>query len=726
MSSSDPLISLHEGFADEAECATCHQSEVDALSTSHHAKAMAVANDRTVRGDFDDVTFEHDGIMTTFFRRDGDYFVRTQGPDGKQGEFAIKYTFAYEPLQQYLIDLGGGKLQAFDIAWDTEARRWFWLGNGDPANPGSTYHWTGPFYRWNRTCIDCHSTDPVSNFAPTTGSYASSYVATSIGCQSCHGPGAAHIAWARAGSMSGDKGLPEVGPDACFGCHARRVRLVEMSRPDRAFLDQYAPDLMRSELYFPDGQILDEVFEYGSFQRSKMARAGVTCLDCHRPHEGRVKAEGNALCTQCHAETAPDRFADTSFDPSGEFDTPAHTHHTKGSPGAECANCHMPKRTYMKVDPRRDHSFVIPRPDLSETIGTPNACTTCHQDKTNIWAAERLDDWYGSDWRKRPSIAHAFAAAGHNDISAVDALRRFLADRGQPGFVKGSAVTEIARLSGAASVDDVKRAASDPDALVRLGAARAAENLPPEYRLAAIGSLLSDQARAIRIAAVTALGPVPSLSLLGDQRRAFDTAVAELETYAKANADVAGAQTDYGLFLARQGRPGEAETLLRRAIALDPSLIGAHANLAELYRSQGDNAQSQRVYADAVAALPDSAELRYGHGLSLVRTQERARALQEFREASRLDPANSRYRTTLAIALDDVGRTGEAFDMLYWAAVSGASDANMLGTAIQFGLKLQRFDETLKLAEAFNRMQPGNTQVQDLLRQLRAIAGAGR
>ncbi|MBB3397281.1 multicopper oxidase domain-containing protein [Rhizobium sp. BK060] len=154
--------------------------------------------------------------------------------------------------------------------------------------------------------------------------------------------------------------------------------------------------------------------------------------------------------------------------------------------------------------------------------------------------------------------------------------------------------------------------------------------------------------------------------------------------------------------------------------------VDGYANLAEFYRSRGDDAQSERAYADAIAALPDSAELRYGHGLSLVRTQERARALQEFREASRLEPANSRFRTTLAIALDDAGRTAEAFDMLFAAAISGSSDVSLLGTAIQFGLKLQRFDETLRPVETLSRLQPDNPQIKDLLRQLRAITGAGK
>lgn len=726
---SDPLISVHDGFVDEKTCASCHADQAAAFAKSHHARAMAVADEKSVRGDFNNIQFDHDGAVATFSRRDGRFFVRTEGPDGKPADFEVKYTFAYEPLQQYLVDLGGGRLQALDIAWDTQKREWFWLGEGSVAKPGSTFHWTGPFYRWNRTCIDCHSTDPRSNFQPQKNEYKSSYVATSIGCQSCHGGGAKHVKWARAkaanaSTAAADSGLSKVDANTCFACHARRSRLVDGYRPGGSFLDHFSPALLRSGLYFPDGQIRDEVFEYGSFQQSKMAKAGVTCFDCHRPHEGTVKAAGNALCTQCHAETAPERFAGN--DPSGAFDTPAHTHHPQGSAGALCANCHMPERIYMKADPRRDHSFVIPRPDLSALYGTPNACTSCHEGKTNAWASENLDRWYGKAWRQRPSVAHAFAGAAQNDLAAIEDLREFLADREQPGIVRGSAVAEMTRLDGAATAADVGAAAGDPDPLVRLGAAEAAANLSPELRLGAIGVLLADETRAVRVAAAKALGNTPSLDLLGDQRRAFDAAVHDLRAYVQANTDSAEAQSTYGSFLFEQGRTDEAEKAFRQAIVLDPTLSGARTNLAEFYRATGDNEKSEQAYAEAVTANPDRADLRYGHGLSLVRQKAMPDAIRELEAAMRLDPVNARYRTTAAIALDAVGRTDDAFALFDPVVANGAIDANLLGTAIQLGLKLGRYAEALKFAEALARLQPNDPQTAELVRQLQDAVQHGR
>lgn len=728
VSTADPQISIHEGFVDEKTCASCHSNQAAAFAKSHHAKAMTVADDRTVRGNFNNVQFDHDGIVTTFSRRDGRFFVDIEGPDGKQGDFEVKYTFAYEPLQQYLVDLGGGRLQALDVAWDTDKLEWFWLGQGTPAKPGSTYHWTGPFYRWNRTCINCHSTDPQANFQPETNDYQSTYVATSVGCQSCHGAGAKHVEWAEAKfkgvpvSIGPDLGLSQVDATACFGCHARRIKLGDGYAPGKPFLDYFSPALLRPDLYFPDGQILDEVFEYASFQQSKMARAGVTCLDCHRQHEAILKANGNALCTQCHTEAAPERFA--KYHPSGVFDTPAHTHHPLGSSGALCANCHMPERTYMKVDPRRDHSFVIPRPDLSAAYGTPNACTTCHEGKTNAWAAENMDKWYGPAWRQRPTIAHAFAAAAKSDPASIEALRELVLDQEQAGIVRGSAIAQMSRIGGADVAADVKAAAGEPDPLVRLGAAEAVGNLPPDLRLDAGGKLLGDETRAVRVAAAMALGSTPSPDFLGDQRKSFDSAVEDLRAYVKANADVAEAQSNYGTFLSGQRRAGEAEKAFRKAIALDSTLAGPHINLAELYRATGQNDKSERAYAEAIAISPDHADLRYGHALALIREKAMAEAIRELNEAIRLDPGNARYKTTLAIALDSLGRTEDAFDLLARAVAGGELDANLLGTALNYGLKLRRFPETLKYAEALARLQPDNPQIAELIRQLRAVTGA--
>src|SRR5262249_20419326 len=156
--------------------------------------------------------------------------------------------------------------------------------------------------------------------------------------------------------------------NACAPCHSRRSVITDTNTAATPFLDGYLPALIEAELYHTDGQIDGEVYEWGSFVQSKMFRAGVTCRNCHEPHAAGRIAEGNALCAQCHLPA--------------KFDTVEHTHHQAASAGSACAACHMPAKTYMGIDQRRDHSFRIPRPDLTVSIGVPNTCNQCHSDRS--------------------------------------------------------------------------------------------------------------------------------------------------------------------------------------------------------------------------------------------------------------------------------------------------------------------------------------------------------
>ncbi len=734
LAAADGRLELSAGHVAESECLGCHAEQAARHARSHHAQAMLPASDDSVRARFPS-SYQGPGPQADFLREGGRFLVDTVGPDGERGRFVIAYTFGFEPLQQYLLELPGGRLQALDLAWDTRAGRWFWLGEdeeqGGAAN--SRLHWSGSFYRWNRNCADCHSTAVEKGFDLASGEYATRYAHVSIGCQSCHGPGGAHVDWAKttaAGTAAAlaDKGLAaSASAESCLGCHARRVSIAEGFGVGKAFLDHHSPSLITSGLYFPDGQIRDEVFEYASLMQSRMGAAGVNCLDCHDAHSGELRLPGDGVCLQCHAPGAQSRFA--AVVPQADFASSRHHHHpsagsgSASASGAACVDCHMPTRTYMKVDPRRDHSFSIPRPDLSARFGVPNACTNCHQQRDAAWAAATMDDWYGRQWRQRPSSAAAFAAAwgergGSGRRGAAEAMRKLLVRTDLAGIVRGSALLAYAELVGPAARTNLQAGARAADPLVRLGAAQGAAQLPPAMRGEVIGELLADPLRAVRLASLRSLAAVPPTSLSPAQRQQLAAAEADLAAYLQANIDTAEAHELLANVRFDQQRWAEAEAAFRQSLRLDPRHVDAYLNLAELMRLRNGEAAALAVLDEGLRANAGSAELHHARGLARVRAGELAKAADELARARALAPRSSLYAYTHALALDSLGRSVEAYESLRTAALLDREDEQLLAVELQLALKLGRVNEARLLARSLLRLDADNESVRALLQSL--------
>jgi predicted CXXCH cytochrome family protein len=611
---------------------------------------MQPASDQTVLGNFANARFAHRGLTSTFFRRDGKFFVRTDGPDGKPGEFEIAYTFGVRPLQQYLVPFPDGRLQSLGIAWDTRLKakggqRWFHLFSGETLRPPDPLHWTGQEQTWNYQCAECHSTDLRKNYGASQNRYATTWAEITVSCEACHGPGSAHVAWAEkrpAGAPrapAGRTGLvvrlgrgegswivkdPQRGiadwcgaprstaeVDACARCHARRRPIVDPYPYGRPFLDTHMPALLEATLYHADGQILGEVYEYGSFIQSRMFRGGVTCSDCHEPHGLGLRAAGNAVCAQCHLPA--------------KFDTPGHHHHKAGSDAARCVSCHMPARTYMVVDPRRDHSFQVPRPDLSAAIGTPNACSGCHRDRPPRWAAEQVVRWYGpTSPARRPHFAPALDAGRRGLLSAEKGLATLATDASQPGIARATALASLREYLSPASLPAVEATLADADPLVRATALTSLETLPPGERPRLAAPLLRDPVRAVRLAAAHALADAPRHTLSPEQQADLDRALAELVASETVNADRPEAHMNLANLYARLSRPADSESALRTALAIDPRFVPAMVNLADLLRPQGGDAEGERLLQQALRIAPDSAEALHALGLLRVRQGRRA------------------------------------------------------------------------------------------------------
>jgi tetratricopeptide (TPR) repeat protein len=712
-------------FVGSDACAGCHAGETAAWRGSQHARAMQHATEQTVLGDFADARFRYAGIESRFFRREGRWFVRTDGAGGRLADFEIRYTFGFEPLQQYLVEFPDGRVQALSIAWDTRPKeaggqRWFHLYPGERIDDRDELHWTRAAQNWNFMCADCHATDVRKNYDAARNRFATTWSELSVGCEACHGPGSAHLAWAQAGGASavGTAGVEPADPtrgltvllderrgvqwsldpasgnsrrstprasgreiEVCAPCHARRSQVAEGYRAGAPFLDHYRPALLDPGLYHADGQQLDEVFTWGSFLQSRMQHAGVTCSDCHEPHNGRLRVEGNAVCAQCHAAQKYDSAAHHRHEPPSQSSGAART---AAGDGTRCVDCHMPPTTYMVVDPRRDHGFRVPRPELTVSLGVPNACTACHAGRDAGWAVDVLQHWYGRQPRGFQQYASAFAAAARQSAEAGPLLAAVAGDASNPPIVRASALEALGSLPSQGSVETARALVSSADPLLRRGTIAALEPLSPGPRLAALAPLLDDPLRSIRLDAAAALadalaGATPA------QRQAFERAAAEFEATHRYNADRAESRAALGNFYARQGRYEEAERGLESAITLDPGFVPAYVNLADLQRATARDADSERTLRRGLAQAGEHAALRHSLGLALVRLGRQDVALMEFARAAQLEPEDARYAYVHAVALHSAGRVAEALRELDRALALHPDDRDLLMAGAMYG-----------------------------------------
>jgi len=698
-------------YVGRAACAECHPKQLEQWTGSHHDLAMQPATADTVLGDFDDSVLTWRGVTSTFYRDGERFMVRTEGPDGKLQEYEIQYTFGVTPLQQYLIEFPGGRLQALSLAWDSRPKeqsgqRWFHLYPGETIAYDDELHWTKPSQNWNNMCAECHSTRLRRNYDPATRTFATTWFEIDVSCEACHGPGAEHIAWAKKEpgweEREQDMGLalllderkgvqwqfdPQTGYPVrsqprttereiqmCARCHARRSPLTDGYRHGGAFLDYYRPQLLNEGMYFADGQIQDEVYVYGSFLQSKMYATGVTCSDCHDPHSMEPKLPGNTLCVQCHA--------------AGNYASPEHHHHKPEQPGGSCVECHMPPRNYMVVDPRHDHSMRIPRPDLSLQLGTPNACNNCHSDKEPQWAADHFKKWYPDRPQGHQGYAETLAAARNGHPRAGQMLATLIRNDQAPAIVRATALSAIAGYLSRDNLDTLLLGSKDADPLVRTAAVEAAEPLPPRLRVELAFPLLQDPVRTVRSAAAMILADLAPGELPEEQRKALEQATQEYIQAQQANAERAEAQTNLGNLYVSQGKNAAAAAAYGTAIELNPAFTPAYVNLADLRRNQGDEAAAEQTLRQALAAVPGDAAARYALGLSLVRQKRHQEAVAELRLTTEAAPDNAGYVYVYAVALDSTGKPEQAVLVLQGAHNRFPENADILNALVSFHRKL--------------------------------------
>jgi tetratricopeptide (TPR) repeat protein len=640
---------------------------------------MQVADDNTVLGDFDNASFDYFETQTHFSRDDGNFVVRTENADGEIEDFVVAFVFGVEPLQQYLVEFPSGRLQSLPFAWDTReqsagGQRWYHLYPDEYIGPGDELHWTGRYQNWNYMCAECHSTDVAVNYDIAQDSFDTTWFEINVGCEACHGPASIHVANAQTGTLGDGSGLPvslddhgravwqmnpDTGiaersqlamrppqqPESCGRCHSRRGVVTAEYEYGKPLMDTHRPALLNDPLYFSDGQIRDEVYVYGSFIQSRMYQAGVTCSDCHNPHSLQLVSgnEPSDVCSQCHL---PTKFA-------------AAEHHKHAQDQVACVDCHMPSRVYMGVDPRRDHSMRIPRPELSLDGETPNACGNCHSDQGTEWLVEKAGEWWG--------------AAEESDEAMM------------PGIVRATLLTMLPAPLSQQSIAAIENGANNADPLVRMAALQSPRALPPQQQLSLAMPMLDDAVRSVRLEAVSLLAP--------------------FRQYLPATANTA--------FVAAADEFRAAQF----AIASRPE---AFAALSQFEADLGDIDKALEYNQQALQMDPDFAAMRHSLGLLLVRGGRADEALPELREAVRLEPGVSRFTYVLAVAMNSMGQADEAVVLLEQAHEDFPDDFDIAWALATMQRDRGNIEQAFEVANALLERFPDDQNVTALLDSLSA------
>ncbi|OCH11428.1 multiheme c-type cytochrome [Aliivibrio fischeri] len=679
-------------FIGSESCIDCHKEAVDAWQGSDHDMAMKHADKSSVFGDFDNAIFEFEGKTNRFFKKGNEYWVNIEGPDGQFHDYKISYTFGFEPLQQYMVEFDDGRIQLIPFAWDSRSaeeggQRWYHLYPN--MKKTDEFYWTNSGQNWNFMCADCHSTDVKKNYDIKTDTYSTTWSEINVSCEACHGPASEHLIWSnnQEGATNQHYGFERdlsksvkewvfkeghttLQPKQiqatdqitmCAQCHSRRAQLNEdqahIKGDSKTLLDSYLPSLITPELYHNDGQIYDEDYVYGSFMQSKMAKKGVTCTNCHDPHTTKLSIPEEAICSQCHI--------------ASEYTPEKHTFHLANTEASQCTTCHMPETVYMGVDARRDHSWQIPRPDLSKNIGTPNVCTQCHEDKDDVWADEQVGQWFpDSPYRNQQHFAVAFYASDIHYRGAGDALSYTAQDAKQAGIIRGSALQRLSAFPSKNTLVALGRAVKNNDELIRLGAIQGSAGYKAFDRWQIISPLLTDPVLAIRTETAGALAAYWS-ELNPLQREQLSPALDEYIEIQKFNSDRGFGRTNLGNVYRAQGELAKAEEAYLGAIEIEPYFVNSYVNLADLYRSQGKENKGYKILRKGINAQPNSGALRYSAGLSLLRLNQKAEAAERFKQATQIEKQNAQYWYVYGLSMESFSSQQAADALGHAFTISG-------------------------------------------------------
>lgn len=727
-------VKVYATYGGSASCQECHEEIFDEWKTSNHGLA-----ERQPAAEMDDAAFIPTrsftlGTQSTAVRsNDNHYQLITAGLQTNAQVFTVESVLANMPLRQMLIPFPGGRLQATEAAWDPRSNQWFDVYGNEDRKPGEWGHWTGRGMNWNSMCAVCHNTRLYKNYESATDSYHTTMVESGVGCEACHGPLKDHNVWqlAHRGQRLPDPTIKKLTRDqmvdTCAACHSRRAEITGDPKPGDSFWDHHLLSIVdESELFYPDGQIHDEDYEFTAFLGSKMYHKGVRCMDCHNPHTMKTRLPGNFLCLSCHGPGAPNAPA---------IDPVSHSHHkvfgydTNGvltntdlsrylsgkikEAGGECVNCHMPQTVYMERHWRHDHGFTIPDPLLTKEFDIPNACERCHADKGTDWNLKYVEQWYGTNmnrpYRQRAEI---IARARLGEDTAREPLLAMLATNDIP-YWRAVAAGLLQRWSADPKVSStLVSALNQTNALIRQMVVQALGPLAEAGRpdiVAALQPKLKDPSRNVRIETARHLAATLDTNTLAGRDY--------LHFLNHVNDQPLG-QLQAGVFEMMRGDPTNALVHFQTAVKWDPYSPGIRHELAIVLSQLGRAQDAVTQLEAAVKLAPGQAGLHYSLALALNETGESSRMMQELEQAVKCDPQFARAWYNLGLARSGQGDNPGALAALVRAESAEPSDPSAPYARATVLARMGRTTEARQAAQRVLELNPQFTPASDLIHQL--------
>ena len=720
-------------YAGSTSCRECHAEEFQSWQNSHHGLA-----ERPVTTSVDGAaftpsrTFRHGSQQTSVGYTNNAWEVTTLQATNQYETVRVERVLGTEPLRQFLVNFGNGRLQTLEAAYDPRSNEWFNVYGTEDRQPGEWGHWTGRGMNWNSMCATCHNTRVRKNYDEATDSYHTAAAESTVGCESCHGPLQAHVEWQQRKSKERDPTLRRLTRvqtfDNCGFCHSRRSDLTGDFKPGDNFFDQMRlATVDGTDIFYADGQVREEDYEFSAFLGSRMHFKGVVCSDCHNPHSAKTVLPGNWLCLRCHngsQTNAPNINPSThshhrvfGFDTNGQptnLDLLAYKPKEIQETGGECVNCHMPQTVYMQRHWRHDHGFTIPDPLVTKQSGIPNACNRCHQEKNVDWALEWVQKWYGSKMERPTRIrTQAIVAARAGDVRGRDALLSLLAREEIPywravatGLLQSWASEPLVR-------DALLRELTNASGLVREASVRSLEPLletDSERVGTVINQRLDDALRNVRVAAAWALR-----SQLDPRSHAASDLLRTLDF----NADQPAGQMEKGVYALSHNDRELALAHYLKASEWDPNSALIHNDIGVVLASLGRGKEAVAHLEKACALEPRSAEYRYLLGLAYNETGQAAQTIDALQTAVKLDPRHGRAWYNLGLALNTSGRVEEGLDSLARAESATPTDARIPYARATILAQLGRKSEARQAVQRALELQADYAPAAELLRSLR-------